>query len=64
MGEEEILKIQISAEVALPIENPFQTAHPSKSFLPKSFDCVLVAPETQKPDEPDSVPSEKGDDGT
>ena len=24
----------------------------------------MVAPETQKPEEPDSVPSEKGDDGT
>ena len=62
--EEEIKKIQISAEVVLPIDNPFYPTEQQKHFLPKSFDCVMVPPETQKPDEPDSVPSEKGDDAT
>ena len=61
---EEEKKILGSAEMGVPIDNTFFSHHPSKSFLPKSFDCVLVAPESQKPEEPDSVPSEKYDDGT
>jgi hypothetical protein len=37
---------------------------PSASMLPKSFVLEMVAPETQKPEEPDSVQSEKCEEGT
>jgi hypothetical protein len=60
---DEAHKIKASAEIGIPYENFFCGPN-SKSLIAKSFDIVMVAPETQKPEEPDSVPSEKGDDGT
>ena len=52
----------ISAEVCLAADNSFLDGR-AQSYLPKSFDqVVMIAPETQKPEEPDSVPSEKLDD--
>jgi hypothetical protein len=60
---DEAQKMKASAEIGLHNEN-FFCGPTTKSFIAKSFDIVMVAPETQKPEEPDSVPSEKGDDGT